>query len=187
MQKILEVINIIDSAIKEDWVNSLMSWWIIKTWYNSEVDKYRDIIKNSKNWLTNYQSKLVENSWISKLKIKYTNASWYFIEVSKNQINNVPDNFIHKQSLVNASRFITSELKDFEKDLMNAEWILSQLEYNLFLELREEILDKFDEIKKISKKWWYIDFGAGLAEVAYINNYSRPEINNKYSLEINNW
>lgn len=187
MEKILNVINIIDLAIKEDPINTLTSGWIIKDWYNKEVDKYRDIIKNSKDWLSNYQSKLINDSNISKLKIKYTNASWYFIEISKSQINFVPDNFIHKQSLVNASRFVTSELKDFEKDLMQAEWILSELEYNLFIELRENILGNFDEIKKLSNKWWYIDFWSGLAEVAYNNNYSRPDISNKYDLKINNW
>ena len=132
MQKILDIISLIDSAIKEDWINTLTSWWIINDWYNDEVVRYRDIIKNSKNWLANYQAQLIEKTWISKLKIKYTNASWYFIEVTKSQISQVPDNFIHKQSLVNASRFITSELKDFEKDLMNAESILSELEYNIF-------------------------------------------------------
>ena len=187
MKKIKDIINLIESAIKEDCVNTLTSWWIINDWYNSEVDKYRDIIKNSKNWLANYQSKLINDSWISKLKIKYTNASWYFIEVTKSQISQVPDFFIHKQSLVNASRFITPELKEFEKDLMNAEWILSELEYNLFLELRENILDNFEDIKQISKKWWYIDFGTGLAEVAYSNNYSRPKLSNNYDLEIKNW
>ena len=187
MNKIFDIIKIIDSAIKEDWVNTLTSGWIINDWYNSEVDKYRNIIKNSKDWLANYQSKLINDSWISKLKIKYTNASGYFIEVTKSQISQVPDSFIHKQSLVNASRFITPELKEFEKDLMNAEWILSELEYNLFLELREKILDNFEDIKKLSKKWWYIDFGAGLAEVAYSNNYSRPKISNNYDLKIQNW
>ena len=187
MKKILNIIDIIDSAIKEDPVNTLTSGWIINDWYNNEIDKYRNIIKNSKDWLTNYQAKLIEQSEISKLKIKYTNASWYFIEISKNQINNVPDNFIHKQSLVNTSRFITSELKDFEKDLMQAEWILSELEYNIFLDVREKILEWFEDVKTISTKSWFIDFGAALAEVAYKSNYSKPKINNKYSLKINNW
>jgi len=187
MENILKVISLIDSSIMEDWVNTLTSGWIIKDWYNSEVDKYRNLIKNSKYWLTNYQEKLINDSGISKLKIKYTNASWYFIEISKSQVSNVPNNFVHKQSLVNASRFITSELKDFEKDLMQAESILSELEYNLFLELRDNILDNFNDIKKISKKLGYIDFWAWMAEVAYSNNYSKPKINNNYKLEINNW
>ncbi len=187
MHKILKIINIIDSAIKEDWVNTLTSGWIIKDWYDDKIDKYRNIIQNSKDWLSNYQKQLVENTWISKLKIKYTNASWYFIEISKSQINQAPDYFVHKQSLINASRFITPELKDFEKDLMQAEWILSELEYNIFLNVRDEILDWFDDIKKISTKSGFIDFSTGLAEVAYKNNYSRPKISNKYDLKINNW
>ena len=187
MQKILDIINIINSALKEDWLNTLTSGWIINDWYNDQVDKYRDIIKNSKDWLSNYQNKLIEQSWISKMRIKYTNASWYFIEISKSQINEVPDFFVHKQSLVNASRFITPELKDFEKDLMNAEWILSELEYNLFLNIRDDILKNFNEIKKISQKSWYIDFWAALSEVAYKNNYSKPKVSKNYKLNIKNW
>ena len=187
MQKILDIINIIDSALKEDWLNALTSGWIINDWYDDQVDKYRNVIKNSKDWLINYQLKLINESWISKLKIKYTNASWYFIEILKSQISKIPDYFVHKQSLINTSRFITSELKDFEKDLMNAEWILSELEYNIFLNGRDEILKNFDEIKKISKKSWYIDFWTALSEVAYKNNYSKPKVSGKYKLNIKNW
>ncbi|MDQ7023673.1 MAG: hypothetical protein Q9M97_09355 [Candidatus Gracilibacteria bacterium] len=153
MKKILNIINILDSALKEDGLNTLTSGGIINDGYNLEVDKYRDIIKNSKEWLSNYQAKLINDTGISKLKIKYTNASGYFIEISKSQVNNIPDYFVHKQSLVNASRFITSQLKDFEKDLMNAESILSELEYNIFLNIRDSILSEFDEIKNISKKY----------------------------------
>ena len=187
MKKILNIIDLIDKSIKQDWVNTLTSWWIINDWYDKQVDKYRTIINNSKDWLANYQTKLIWETDILKLKIKYTNASWYFIEIPKSKIWNVPDYFIHKQSLVNASRFITNELKNFEKDLMQAEWILSELEYNIFLDIREKILDNFDEIKTISQKSWFIDFWAWLAEVAYKNNYSRPKINKKYDLKIINW
>jgi len=187
MQKILNIIDIIDSALKDDWLNTLTSGWIIKDWYDNEIDKYRNIIKSSKDWLGNYQSKLIENTWISKLKIKYTNASWYFIEISKSQISNIPDFFVHKQSLVNASRFITSDLKDFEKDLMNAEWILSELEYNVFLNIRDNVLENFDNIKSISQIGWYIDFWTALAYIAYKNNYSKPQFSKKHNLSIENW
>ncbi len=186
MKNISEIISLIDSIIKEEPLNIITGGWIIKNWYNKEVDKYRDIIKNSKNWLSNYQTKLIEDLWITKLKIKYTNASWYFIEINKNQIHNIPDTFIHKQSLINTSRFITSKLKEFEKDLMQAESILSNLEYNIFLTLRTKILEKFNIIKDISSKIWYIDFWTGLAEVAYKNNYSKPKIHKNYDLNIKN-
>jgi len=184
MQKILDLIDLLEQSICDEPNQTITAWWIIKNGYNTEVDKYREIINNSKGWLSSYQQKLIEDSGISKLKIKYTNAGWYFIEVSKNNIKNIPDSFVHKQTLVNASRFITTELKDFEKNLNEWEQILASLEYELFWKIRDSVLSNFDSIKKISFLSWYIDFASWLSEVAYRNNYCRPKITNKYELNI---
>lgn len=184
MQKILELIDLLEQSICDEPNQTITAWWIIKDGYDEEVDKYRGIINNGKDWLASYQQKLIEDSGISKLKIKYTNAGGYFIEVSKNSIKDVPSNFVHKQSLVNASRFITSELKDFEKDLLEWEQILANIEYELFWKIRESVLDNFDTIKQISFSSWYIDFASALWEVSYKNNYCRPKVTNKYGLHI---
>lgn len=187
MQKILELINLLDNSIQEDPNQMITAGWIIKDNYNDEVDSYREIINNSKKWLWWYQEKLIQESGISKLKIKFTNASGYFIEVSKWNIREVPDYFQHKQSLVNASRFITVELKEFEKKLLDWESLLAGLEYDIFSELRNSVLEHFDDIKSLSYSSWYIDFWTWLAEVAYKNNYCRPKISNKYALDIQWW
>ncbi|MCD5380325.1 DNA mismatch repair protein MutS [Candidatus Gracilibacteria bacterium] len=184
MQKILELINLLEDSIQEDPNQLITAGGIIKDGYDNEIDQYREVVNNGKNWLTSYQEKLIQSSGISKLRIKYTNASGYFIEVSKNQISNVPDDFIHKQSLVNASRFVTLELKEFETKLLEGESSLANLEYEHFLIVRDKVLDHFEDIKTLSYKAGYIDFGTGLSDIAYNNNYCRPEISNKYSINI---
>jgi len=95
-----------------------------------------------------YQKKIIDDTGIYSLKIKYTNISGYFIEIPGSQVQKVPDYFVHKQTLVSASRFITQELKDFEKKLFEGEGTLAQKEYEIFLGIREKILYKYKEIKK---------------------------------------
>lgn len=187
MQEIQKVINLIDSAIKEDADHLITGWNIIADWYNEEVDKYRQTIKTSNEWLAWYQADLIEKTWITTLKIKFTWASGYFLEVPKSQLSKVPDEFVHKQTLVNASRFVTPELKEFENGLLEAQWNLASLEYELFTKVREEILEEFDTIKKISETSANIDVLSNLAFVAYENNYVQPKMVEKWELKISGW
>jgi len=184
VQEIKDIIKLLDISIKEDCENTLTSGNIINDNYDKKVDEYRWLVNNSKDWLADYQSKLILDTKISWLKIKFTWVSWYFIEVTKSNLKNIPDYFIHKQTLVNASRFITLELKEFEKKLLNAQSILNQREYDIFLDIRLEILSKFNKIKNFSKKTAYIDFCSWLWLTAYKNGYSRPIITTKYELDI---
>ncbi len=184
MQKIKDLISLIEKSIKEDGENIITGWNIIKDWYNNDIDKIRDRINNSRTWLANYQSSLIEQTGINTLRIKYTNITGYFIEISNNHTKKVPDNFVYKQTLVNASRYITEELKQFEKEIMEWEQILADLEYKEFLKVREQILGSFKEIKVISEKIAKVDFTTSLSRVAYMWNYTRPEIKENYDLQI---
>ena len=170
MEKIQKVIDLIDSAIKPDADALITGWNIIADWYNSEVDEYRQKIQTSNQWLAEYQAKLIQQTGITTLKIKFTWASWYFLEVPKSQTSKVPEDFIQRQSLVNASRFITPELKEFESGLLEAQWNLASLEYELFSQIREDILNEFETIKQTSETAAQIDFISNLAFVAYENN-----------------
>jgi len=181
---IAKLVDVLEQSIKSDAQNSLMSWGIICDGYDSKVDKYRSIIGDAKSWLANYQSGLIEQSSISNLKIKYTGAAGYFIEVSKLNSSKVPDSFVHKQTLVNASRFVTAELKDFEKDLLEAESTLASREYELFQEVRAEVLSEFDTIKNLSTKTAFIDFWVSGAYIANQNNYTRPKLHSGYDIDI---
>lgn len=187
MKDIKNIIDLIDDAIKDDPELNIMWGGIISDWFDDEVDNLIKIISNSNNWLVEYQSKLSSEYWLNSLKIKFTNASWYFIEIPKSQILKIPDIFIHKQTLVNASRYITLELKEFEEQILWAEWKKAEKEYNIFLDIRSKILDNFNDIKTVWDNIWYIDFISCLSEVAYVNNYIKPVINNNYKLNIDWW
>jgi len=187
LQKIQNIIDLIDRAIKDEPELLLTGGNIIKDNYDEQVDKYRNILQNSKNWLADYQARLIEETGINTLKIKFTNVSWYFIEIPKAQVSKITDDFIQKQTLVNASRYITSELKQFEDDFRKAENSLSQKEYDLFLEIRTEILDNYREIKDLSDKTAFLDFEVSLSNIAYLYNYTRPKITKKYDFKIYNW
>lgn len=176
MEEIQKIIDLIDSAIKEDADHLITGWNIIADWYDVEVDTYRRTIKTSNEWLAWYQANLIAETGISTLKIKFTWASGYFLEVPKSQISKVPEYFVQRQSLVNAARFVTPELKEFETGLLEAQWNLASLEYDLFSKVREEILEEFDTIKKISESSANIDVLSNLAFVAYENNYIQPKM-----------
>ena len=187
MQKIQNIIDLIEKAIKDEPELLLTGWNIIKDWFDDKVDEYRNILNNSKDWLSEYQNKLCEKTGINNLKIKYTNIWGYFIEVSKTQLDKITDEFIQKQTLVNASRYITSELKEFEEKYKKAENFLSSREYELFWEVRLEILDNYREIKDLSDSIAFLDFEISLSNIAYLYNYTRPKIRKNYDLKILNW
>ncbi|MDD2870809.1 MAG: DNA mismatch repair protein MutS [Candidatus Gracilibacteria bacterium] len=184
MQNIKKIIQLIDASIKPDAEMNIMGGEIIADNYDEKVDYYRGLVYNSKDWLTNYQSELSQKYSLSNLKIKYTGASGYFIELPKSQSKNVPEIFIHKQTLVNASRYITVELKQFEEEILEAEGNKSAREYEIFLEIRDQILNSFEEIKNIGDKTAYIDFISSMSYIAYYNNYTKPEINQNYDYQV---
>lgn len=187
MREIEKIIELLESSIKENPENSLTSWEIIADWYDSIVDDFRSIINNSKDWLTNYQNELSKSSGISNLKIKYTNISGYFIEIPKSQTLKIPDLFIHKQTLINASRYVTIELKQFEEKFLEAQNEKSSREYEIFLQIREQILSSYKSIKEVSDITSNIDFLSALSQVAYENNYVKPTINNNSNIKIISW
>jgi len=184
MQEIQKIIDLIEKTIKDEPELLLTAGNIIKDWYDEKVDKYRNILNNSKDWLANYQAELMQKTWITNLKIKYTNVSGYFVEIPKSQMNKVTDEFIHKQTLVNAVRYITKDLQEFEQKFNESQTFLANREYELFLEVRAEILDNFNEIKKLSEQTAFLDFEVSASNCAYLNNYSKPNISKKYDLEI---
>lgn len=187
IDNIQSVIDLISSAISEDAEASISGWYIINASYDSEVAKYRSLIENSKNWLDNYRASLIEESSISSLKIKYTSSSGYFIEIVKSQISKVPDYFHHKQSLVNASRFTTTELWEFQENILSAEEKMAAREYEVFEEVRQKILWDSTDIRLVSQYIWELDVITWLTKLAYMKNYVKPTMTAKYTLSIEWW
>lgn len=184
MKQLKEIINLIEKSIKNDANNLITWWWIICDNYDSEVDNLRNLVNHSNEWLTDYTQNLIETTWINTLRIKYTSASGYFIELPLSQKLKVPENFIHKTTLVNALRFTTSELSGFESKILDWENLLYEREYNLFKEISSKILESFKEIKKVSNQIAQIDYLSNMAYVAYENDYTKPKISKQYDLEI---
>ncbi|MDR0772453.1 MAG: hypothetical protein LBF15_05555 [Candidatus Peribacteria bacterium] len=184
MQQIQDIITLIDRAIKEEPEILLTTGNIIADGYDKQVDEYRDIITNSQNWLTDYQNKLIKEIGISTLRVKYNGIFGFFIEVSKGQIQKIPDYFTPKQTLVNVTRYTTRELDEFQEKFLEAEEKKNILEYEIFGKIREEILDNFAPIKNFSSFAANVDFLSSLAQVAYENAYTKPEITPNYDLKI---
>jgi DNA mismatch repair protein MutS len=186
VKEIQKIIDLIDNSIKIDADHLITGGNIIADGYNEEVDSFRQLIATSNEWLAGYQADLASKTGITNLKIKFTWASGYFLEIQKSQLSKVPEEFIHRSTLVNAARFVTTELKEFEGKLLEAQGNLSSIEYEIFTKVREEILEEFDNIKKISEKSANIDFLSNMAYVAYENNYVQPTMKKSWDLEILN-
>lgn len=185
MQSFLsQIISLIDASIKADPNQLLTGGGIIADGYDSEVDELRYLIEHSNQWLNDYMTTLSQTTSISSLKVKYTSNFGYFIEIPLSQKPKVPENFIHKTTLVNAIRFTTDELRQFESKMLDAEARLFQREYELFWEISKKIGESFHHIKDVSHQVAKLDYLSNLAYVAYENNYSKPEVYEWYDLEI---
>lgn len=181
---IQKIIDLIDHAISDEIALGDNSWYVLKPDYDEEIDRLRWMIENSRVWLDNYREWLIEETGISTLKIKYTWASGYFIEIPKSQISKIWDSFTHKQTLVNASRYITHELLDFESDIVMAEQNMLQREAEILEWLRQEVLVYWTEIRHLTSQVWELDLVWSLAQVAYTHWYSCPKITHDYKMEI---
>ena len=179
-----DIYSWIEEAICDEPPVTLHDGNIIKTGYNEEVDKLRSAKVDGKKWLAQLEEKERENTGIKNLKIKYNRVFGYYFEVTNSYQSLVPDNWIRKQTLANAERYMTPELKELENTILGAEDRLYSLEYDLFCELRDKIYTQMHRIQNTAKVIAVIDVFSTLALVAEQNNYSRPEINNKGRIEI---
>ncbi|OEU48647.1 MAG: DNA mismatch repair protein MutS [Desulfobulbaceae bacterium S5133MH15] len=152
--------------------------------YNSELDELILILRDGKQMILNLESRERESTGISKLKIGYNKVFGYFIEVSKIQAAKVPESYIRKQTLVNAERFITPELKEFEGKVLGAQDRRVELEYQLFLDIRTRLAKSSSRILKTAKLLAQVDFLSANAETAQLYNYRRPQIDTEDDIEI---
>ena len=149
---------------------------IIKKGFNQELDFWRQLKESSSQWLKNYQAEQVKKTGITSLKIGYTQVFGYFIEISKANLHLVPQEYIRKQTLVNAERFITPELKDFEEKMLSAEQKILEIEKNLIQKVIEKILEFSKEIHAFSNSIAAIDVLNSFSIIAD-SRYVKPEIN----------
>ena len=149
---------------------------IIKDGVNSRLDEIRQRLEDDKQWLTNLEVTERERVGVANIKVGYNKTFGYYISMPRSKASQAPDNYQRKQTLTNEERYITSELKERETRILTAKDDLSNLEYDIFAELRTKVAEHAQAIRTISKAVAAVDVLAGLAEVAVYQNYCRPEM-----------
>lgn len=186
MDPLEDIAQLIRSAIVEEPPLAQKDGGIIREGYNSDVDKFRRSRTDGKKWLTELEARERERTGIKNLKIKYNRVFGYSLEVTNSFKDLVPENYIRKQTLTNAERYITQELKDLEDMILGAEDKLYALEYELFCNVRDKVGAEVVRIQKTAKAVAALDVFASLALVAQRNNFVRPKINENGVLDIKN-
>ncbi|WP_302486646.1 DNA mismatch repair protein MutS [uncultured Megamonas sp.] len=171
-----DLVILIDKAIVEDPSFSIREGGFIKDGYNQELDEYRNIAKNSKRLLQQMEEDEKNKTGIKSLKIGYNKVFGYYIEVRHSSTEMVPENYIRKQTLANAERYITPELKEFETKILGAQEKIVQLEYNLFTELRDILKTKISSIQNTAHEIAILDVLVSLAQAGDEYNYIRPKL-----------
>lgn len=186
MDPLEDIAQLIRSAIVEEPPLAQKDGGIIREGYNSDVDRFRRSRTDGKKWLTELEARERERTGIKNLKIKYNRVFGYSLEVTNSFKDLVPENYIRKQTLTNAERYITQELKDLEDMILGAEDKLYALEYELFCNVRDKVGAEVVRIQKTAKAVAALDVFASLALVAQRNNFVRPKINENGVLDIKN-
>ena len=174
----------IDAAICEEPPISARDGGILKDGYHEEVDRLRKAKTDGKKWLAELEAKERERTGIKNLKVKYNKVFGYYLEVTNSYKDLVPEDYQRKQTLANAERFFTPELKELEDTILGAEDKLIALEYELFRQLRNRIASQVYRIQQTAKAIARLDVYASLAYVAEKNHYCRPKINTRGVIDI---
>jgi len=181
-----DIYELIDKSINEEAPIALKEGNLIKKGNFPELDKLKEGALNGKQWIAELEQKEREKTGIKSLKVGYNKVFGYFIDITKSNYSLVPDYFIRKQTLANSERYITPELKELEDMVLGAEEKLVELEYQLFIEIREQIAQHILRIQKTAAQLSTLDCLCSLAEIAQKNGYCRPEVNSKNELIIKN-
>ncbi|MFZ5943592.1 MAG: DNA mismatch repair protein MutS [Bacillota bacterium] len=174
-----DISSLLTGSLAEEPPFSLREGSLIKDGYHTEVDDLRSVTRNGKQWILDLELSEKERTGIKSLKIGFNKVFGYYLEITKSNLHLVPDNYYRKQTLANGERFITPELKELELQVIGADERLKELEYQLFVEIREKIKEYIPRILQTGKIIAQIDCLVSLAEAAVINSYVKPTINNE--------
>lgn len=179
-----EMTALITNALVDDPPLKLSDGKIFRDGFHAELDELRAISRDSKTWIASYQNQLREQLDIRTLKVGFNRMFGYYIEVSKGQASKVPETFERRQTLVNAERFITKELKEYEQKVLTAEEKITSIEQELFHQLRSTIAKYAPQVLEIARSVSIIDSLQGLAQAARAHDYTRPVIDSSHAIEI---
>ena len=179
-----DLVNLLEGAISGEPPAALKEGGIFADGYSDAIDELRRAASEGKQWVAELQSKEQERTGIPSLKIKYNAVFGYFIEITKTHLDKAPPEYTRKQTMANAERFITPELKEVENKILGADERLKTLEYEEFLNLRETVLEHLEAIQQTAAALAEIDVLAGFAETARLFDYCRPFLNDSQNLVI---
>ena len=179
-----DIYELIDKAIVEDPPISVKEGGIIKSRFSTEINEYRKASTEGKNWIIALEAKEKEKTGIKNLKVGYTRVFGYYIEITKSFLKQVPDNYIRKQTLTNAERFITEELKKIEDKILGSEEKVINLEYDEFTKIRDKIASNIERLQTTASAVANIDVLSNFATIAEDNNYVYPEVNEEDIIDI---
>ena len=171
-----EVFDLISASIVDDAPFTIKEGGIIKAGYSQELDELKNSIKDAQEWIAGLETTERERTGIKNLKVGFNKVFGYYLEVTRSYYELIPDNYIRKQTLANCERFITPELKETERLVLNAEAKINQMEYELFIQIRETLQEYTSVIQETSKAVASLDVLAAFAEVSEKNNYIKPEV-----------
>ncbi|MDK0862761.1 DNA mismatch repair protein MutS [Clostridium perfringens] len=182
-----DIYDLLEKSIKEDPSLTLKDGDLIKDGFNGEIDELRLAKTNGKDWISSLENREREFTGIKSLKVGFNKVFGYYIEISKANYRSIPEGrYIRKQTLANAERFITPELKEIEEKLLGASEKLCSLEYDIFLDIRNEVENHIDRLKTTAKIIAELDCISNLAFVALENDFIKPEINENGETKIEN-
>ncbi len=179
-----DIVSLIENAIHEDPPFTLREGRIIKDGYNEELDDHRNISSKGKGFIAELERKERERTGINSLKVRYNKVFGYYIEVTKANLSQIPSDYMRKQTLVGAERFITPELKDYEEKVLRAEERILELEYEIFQKVRENAAKEAGRVQKTAKAIAELDVLMSLAIVARHYNYCQPIVDDSEAIEI---
>ncbi len=179
-----DVKNIIEISILEEPALALKDGGIIKPGYSEELDELREISKEGKHWIARLEQEEKDKTNIKSLKIGYNRIFGYYIEISKSNLHLVPECYIRKQTLVNCERYITPELKEIESKVLGAEEKIINIEYELFVQVRNILLAEIERIQRTANAVAELDVLYSFAETAEENNYVKPIVDDSETIDI---
>ena len=174
----------LDTALVDDPPLSPKEGGLIKDGYNADLDEQRKIARGGKDWIAQFQAKEITRTGIPSLKVGFNKVFGYYIEITHTHVAKIPTNYVRKQTLKNAERYITDELKEYEERVLGAEEKSQQREYELFLALRDRVAAQTGRLLQTAEVLATLDTLAGLAELAVSRGYTRPELCDDSVLEI---
>lgn len=179
-----ELVELLHTALVDEPPASTKDGNILRCGYIPELDELRSASTDGKKWIAQLQKSERERTGIDTLKIKFNNVFGYFIEITKAKADNVPDDYTRKQTMANAERFITPELKEVENKVLGAEERSKQLELEEFVKLRNQLCEHIDHLQTTAEALASLDVLLGLAETAQLHGHSRPKLDESTHLQI---